>query len=272
MKKLILLTILLAFLLVPYTLAQQEIFLIDFTINNSDEINVERLVIIDGNPRAQDINSEYSAKMYAGDRILYFTDFLVDFGLEDSDEELEESYTTLRFPADKLANEVVVTKNDVAIGTISLGDYVCNNDNICSDYESQINCPQDCASGVNDRFCDGKADNICDPDCLIDQDADCKENETKEIISEEAEKPSILALILASLVLVSIIVFGYLEFRNIKNKESLGKNYPDKYMLRLKAYIEKELNKGFSEKRIRDVLTENGWKEGKVEEAFKGLK
>ncbi|HZX19701.1 MAG TPA: hypothetical protein VFF13_01660 [archaeon] len=39
------------------------------------------------------------------------------------------------------------------------------NDNICQESENHISCPNDCASGGNDGYCDMVQDNICDADC-----------------------------------------------------------------------------------------------------------
>lgn len=50
----------------------------------------------------------------------------------------------------------------------------CGN-NICDSYESYEDCPSDCQSGGKDDYCDKLKDNICDPDCMANEDSDCKE-------------------------------------------------------------------------------------------------
>lgn len=186
---------------------------------------------------------------------------------------LDETTKELVVPYFQNAKQIIIFNEEnekvLEIPVLQFAD-TCGN-NICEPQESYESCQLDCSSGLADDFCDSISDNICDPDCAIGQDTDCK---VEEVVSEgtETEKPSILALILASLVLVATIVLGYFEFSKIKDKKILGENYRDKNSLRLKTYIEKELNNGISEKRIRDVLIENGWKERKVEEAFKGVR
>lgn len=50
----------------------------------------------------------------------------------------------------------------------------CDQDGECGPFESFGTCPEDCLSGEYDRYCDKEADGKCDPDCLIDEDLDCK--------------------------------------------------------------------------------------------------
>jgi len=151
-------------------------------------------------------------------------------------------------------------------------------DNICQDQESYESCQLDCPSGGKDDYCDGVLDNICDPDCLIEQDIDCKQKETEKIVEGKETKPHILALIIALIVLVSVIIFSYFEFRKINNQnkkitnQKNLRNYQDRDLLRLRAYIAKELKKGFSKEQIRNVLIKNGWKDKKIREGFKGLR
>jgi len=185
-------------------------------------------------------------------------------------QQLEESSLDIILPYFPDAKSINIYNNDYALLMridVTRFSITCGN-NICEPSESYFDCRQDCSSGREDNYCDGVADNICDPDCSIERDVDCELIES----DEKGSKPNILALIIALIVLVAIIVFGYFEFRKMKDKKSLGENYRDKNSLRLKTYINKELNKGVSKKCIRDVLIENGWKEKKIEDAFKGAK
>ncbi|MBU90181.1 hypothetical protein CMO94_01460 [Candidatus Woesearchaeota archaeon] len=194
MKKTILNTILLTILLASITYAQQNLFLIDFTIDKNDEINVERFFATDGNPRSNDLRSEYSAKMYAGEKLLYFTDFFVDFEIDDSDNELEQTYITLRFPSNRLADKIIISKGDVTLKTILLEDYLC------------------------------KKDDICNPNCSAEQDVDCREKETEKIL-EETEKSNSLSIIITSTFILIIIIFIILEHRRLKYQKELNEKY-----------------------------------------------
>ena len=62
------------------------------------------------------------------------------------------------------------------------GDGLCN-----SPMENHMNCPQDCPSGGKDNYCDALSDGICDPDCKIEEDIDCK-RQFKEIQNETFQR------------------------------------------------------------------------------------
>jgi hypothetical protein len=52
---------------------------------------------------------------------------------------------------------------------------ICNKDKNCEPEvgENHENCPTDCASGIEDYYCDGFSDGKCDPDCTEKEDPDC---------------------------------------------------------------------------------------------------
>jgi len=50
----------------------------------------------------------------------------------------------------------------------------CNADETCDPEENHQTCPQDCASGGVDDYCDLVEDEICDPDCNGTRDEDCR--------------------------------------------------------------------------------------------------
>ena len=60
----------------------------------------------------------------------------------------------------------------------------CNYDFICEPGENRRNCFQDCPSGGRDGYCDGLDDLLCDPDCEIGEDVDCKDKCGDGICSE----------------------------------------------------------------------------------------
>jgi hypothetical protein len=53
-------------------------------------------------------------------------------------------------------------------------EVVCAPNGVCNTGENSMNCPEDCTTGIADDRCDGKEDQICDPDCTIDGDIDCR--------------------------------------------------------------------------------------------------
>lgn len=68
----------------------------------------------------------------------------------------------------KNGTEVEVTK----LMDLSFEEGICG-DGRCVLGENHNNCPQDCPSGSFDRYCDGIADGLCDPDCIAETDPDC---------------------------------------------------------------------------------------------------
>ncbi|MBT3463669.1 hypothetical protein HOD20_05210 [archaeon] len=55
-----------------------------------------------------------------------------------------------------------------------IDDLMCNNNNICENYETSLIC-SDCAHSSQDGWCELVEDNICDPDC-ISGDKDCEKD------------------------------------------------------------------------------------------------
>ena len=77
----------------------------------------------------------------------------------------------------------------------------CGN-NVCDPQESYESCPADCVSGGTDDYCDSIADNICDPDCLLQQDTDCL-----------IQSPFFALAILIVLIIVAAAAFYYMRKR-----------------------------------------------------------
>ncbi len=60
----------------------------------------------------------------------------------------------------------------------------CNYDFVCDPGENRGNCFQDCPSGGKDDYCDGLDDLLCDPDCEVGEDVDCKDKCGDGVCSE----------------------------------------------------------------------------------------
>ncbi len=149
---------------------------------------------------------------------------------------------------------------------------VCNSNNICeiNNGENAQTCPQECSSGSNDDFCDAIQDNICDPDCSTEQDADCRGKETLE--EDETRKPSSLAIIIALTFLLIIIIFAYLEFNRLKYHKNLKVNYKEERLNDMREYIQTNLRRGYKKEGIRNALIKIGYNNEEIEEAFRRLR
>lgn len=77
----------------------------------------------------------------------------------------------------------------------------CGNDVCNSPKENFGNCPQDCFSGSKDGYCDKVRDGICDPDCRLEEDLDCKK-----------KLPSLLYIAIP----LVMILLGFLIYKGIK--------------------------------------------------------
>jgi C1A family cysteine protease/putative hemolysin len=82
---------------------------------------------------------------------------------------------------------------------LSFEESTCG-DQTCGFPENFSTCPEDCASGEWDAYCDGVEDGKCDPDCLPEDDPDCK-------IFPWALVSSIIGGLLAILTVAAIIVY-----------------------------------------------------------------
>jgi len=65
------------------------------------------------------------------------------------------------------SNEVKIFISEPIVGP-------CNYDFVCDPGENRGNCFQDCPPGGKDDYCDGLDDLLCDPDCEMGEDVDCK--------------------------------------------------------------------------------------------------
>tara|TARA_Y100000310_G_C20589660_1_gene767290 strand:+ start:426 stop:1124 length:699 start_codon:yes stop_codon:yes gene_type:complete len=75
-------------------------------------------------------------------------------------------------------------------------------DNVCSSTESFFTCPEDCQSGELDNYCDNIQDNKCDPDCAIEEDQDC----LNEDYIPETKKDNNQYLLIGGLILILLII------------------------------------------------------------------
>ena len=112
----------------------------------------------------------------------------------------------------------------LALITIPLiNAFECGN-GVCDIAETHYTCPNDCASGSQDNYCDKVKDNICDPDCN-NQDPDCEGYKaTTPIINQTKDLISLNTIIMLGLLLLALFVI-FIILRTI-NKQK-GINYLD---------------------------------------------
>jgi Domain of unknown function (DUF333). len=99
--------------------------------------------------------------------------------------------------------EVEVTE----LMNLSFIESVCG-DETCGVPENFATCPQDCPSGELDEYCDGVADNLCDPDCEETGtfDPDCK-------TPTPTSSPLPAGLAVAAWIIVAILILSIVPRR-----------------------------------------------------------
>lgn len=124
---------------------------------------------------------------------------------------LEEVDVILRIPYYKNARNIEFYKNKEKLLTVSVGQFskeICG-DGICQSFETYKTCIKDCSSGQYDNYCDKLKDNICDPDCAKDDDADCVTKlptvEKKQGIGRNVW---IVLVVIVALIILAIVKWG----------------------------------------------------------------
>ena len=161
----------------------------DFFFYKNDTVELIKARSYTGNPE--------SAELKKSDYALTFTDTVrnrigeikipVIFYVLDPFQEVDSIPLSVRSPCNAKWDELQIYHFNEKIFNISVKRLICNNDNICNNYETVLTCPKDCHSGSKDGWCDKVNDGICDTDC-ISGDPDCKEvkpttiTESKETI------------------------------------------------------------------------------------------
>jgi len=74
----------------------------------------------------------------------------------------------------------IPTTSTTIPATTTLRVFNCGN-SICDEMENYKSCPGDCPSGSSDKYCDGRKDGKCDPDCYDWEDLDCEPGTTSTL-------------------------------------------------------------------------------------------
>ena len=144
------------FLLFAYlALAQSTVIYINMDVYKNDEVIINDLKLVDGTESNLFGTEEgFSLKVIdLGGKILFETELPVGFHKQistvDGDEIIDTNQTNLRIrlPYFAEAQYVDLYHKGEMIKRISLSDYLCNNNNICEDFENPQNCPSDCRAG-----------------------------------------------------------------------------------------------------------------------------
>jgi hypothetical protein len=159
--------------------AAEKYYVLDITKTFSG-LSLNNIVVeeIDGTP--ENIGSgDYQAMVLSDGEEIFstFTSIL--------DNEGQKVYIPYFRKADRV--EIKNTAQDTLI-SIDVGSYSdrCG-DKICQKHESFESCPADCTSGDKDEYCDRLREGICDPDCFLALDPDCKVQDKE--VQPERQKP-----------------------------------------------------------------------------------
>ena len=192
------LSLILLFVLIIQIVSAETMCEFDFFVYKNDTVELIKAHSYIGNPE--------SAELKKSDYALTFTDSVgnrideikipVIFYVLDPYQEVDSIPLSVRNPCDTNWDRLQIYHLNEKIFSTSVKGLICNNDNICNNYETVLTCPTDCHSGSKDGWCDKVNDGICDPDCITG-DPDCKESksaaiaDSKEIIPTHCNENSI---------------------------------------------------------------------------------
>ena len=66
-----------------------------------------------------------------------------------------------------------VYRNDTLLLEENIGELLCNNNQMCDNFENYYSCEADCPNSGPDNTCQSEENGICDPDCAEGIDIDC---------------------------------------------------------------------------------------------------
>jgi hypothetical protein len=139
----------------------------------------------------------------------------------------------------------------------------CGN-NICGQRENHYNCPSDCPTGIKDNICDAVDDGLCDPDCRPEEDPDCEIIEAPMIMFYIQ---SLLILIAFVLILISVLLLNYFRSQKIKAESEKKKSKKrQKQAKKINDFFESAVKKGYTKKKIKNMLLNQAWPEKIVNE------
>src|SRR3989344_1458177 len=85
------------------------------------------------------------------------------------------NYTSIEFKTQYSSdwNTLKVYKNNTLLLEENIAELLCNNDQMCDNFENYYSCEADCPNSGQDNTCQSEENGICDPDCAEGIDIDC---------------------------------------------------------------------------------------------------
>ncbi len=130
----------------------QKIFALNIIVYRNDTILLKNFGIEEGKISTFSSRSVgYSIKIFSfDDKVIFEKPLTISFiaspisetGLDQI--QLKERNIYLKLPFSQHAKKIQITHNNAVIFELNVKDYLCNRDSSCSDYEDEINCPEDC--------------------------------------------------------------------------------------------------------------------------------
>ena len=74
----------------------------------------------------------------------------------------------------------------------------CNDDATCSAFENAFSCSPECSASSQDAYCTAYSDGVCDPDCGVSEDSDCKSDAGGGDTARPCCTPSFVLILLCS--------------------------------------------------------------------------
>ncbi len=154
----------------------------DFDIKTDGEISIKDVVVRDLGILDVEVVSEYNVEFMDSDGnslgISYFEPkFYVHSTELDIVIPIDFSSVSVVHPYSNRIETFVIKNEDKILLEDNLQKYLCNQNQICDEFESYEFCSDDCRSGYEDGYCDSVEDDLCDPDCVLQLDSDCNSDD-----------------------------------------------------------------------------------------------
>lgn len=220
MKKTLMLSVLITFVSFSIVLAQEsKMFEFNFEVYKNDTVILNGFSVIEGRETGYLPLGNYSLKILnSDDNVLWERSFDIQFILfTEPPEFLENVPIVLTIPYNEDAFKVIFYHNTKILYDEKILELLCNKNDICESFENYLSCPDDCASGSKDNYCDKILDGVCDPDCAEEVDIDCTcgnnicdERESKKTCPDDC---NILSPFIPIGIIIVIIVVGLVLFK-----------------------------------------------------------
>lgn len=179
----------------------------DLLVNKNGNVILYNVRTFDGSPERNPLDfSDYQLIIESDQGLLDGAYLPVSFALLDPFREVNEAPVTVKLPYSQDFEILKVYHKDKIIFEDDIS-YLCRENGICEENENYVSCPNDCVSGSADGLCDRVDDDICDADCLLGGDKDCR---------PQGSLPNLISLV-GGIISLLLLLFVLVKFWRTDN-------------------------------------------------------